>query len=188
MTEEIDGIRIIHVDDHAPTAEPAEASQALAPIRPDTPAPLRSESGLSVEQHDEDHADARIARRRQGNHAYLTELERQEIVTLYYERRWTQMRIAKKLGVDQSTISRTLARYIDTTRLAKMRVRARAEEIMDKIIDTAEPKELIKLLKGTKTPDGARVVDAEREFVTGGKGGGSGATNVAVGVKVTVND
>lgn len=153
-------------------------SHPLAPLHPSAPAV----SSLTPAQVAEDAQDGHIQRAR-GEGSEFTPNERETILDLYYNRKLTQTQIAKQLGVHQSTVSRLLGRYRDTTTLGKLRLKARTEEILDKAIDIAieqkDVKELVRLLKGTKTPDGVRVVEPDREFVTG-KGGKDGGPNIFV--------
>lgn len=151
----------------------------LQPLSPVVPPPA-----LTPEQLAEDAAEG-AARRAGNSHDRLTHFETLALLDLYHREKLTQVQIAKRLNVNQSTVSRTLAKYADTTALAKQRLRARSEEIVEKIIDNGEAKDLIKLLKGIKTDDGTRVLEADREFASG-KPAKDGRPNVYVGVKVDV--
>lgn len=111
----------------------------------------------------------------------LSAADRQDILRLY-EAGATQVELAKKFGRNQSTISRVVSRYVDTTQLARRRLKARAEEMADKIADKGNAGDLRKVLEGLKMPDGERVLDPKPP--PHGNENSGNRSQVLVGVKI----
>lgn len=116
----------------------------------------------------------------------LTPYEIKKVLRLYRDKKHTQWDIARMLQVNQSSISRCLATYEDTRIQAELLRNARAEEAMNRLFDKDEDADsrtvLLKVLQGTKTKDGARLIEHKPQA---GKDNGS-APQIFVGLKVNI--
>jgi hypothetical protein len=115
----------------------------------------------------------------------LSHYEQMLVLELYYKKKFNQCKVAAILHCHQATISRVLAKYADTSVLAKRTLSAGAQQMAERVVKDAKPKELIKVLKGIKTPDGIRVLEPERDYGAGH--GGQPVNPIYVGVKVEID-
>jgi hypothetical protein len=178
----------------------------VSPTAPQRPAPEPSHDGLTAAQRAEaldlildpppEETDADRMFDEHGPHGSgskpgkklreLTNFEAAHILDLYYRGHKTQCQVAAILKCHQSTVSRILDKYGDTTLLARKTLAAGAQAMAERLVKDSKPKEIVKTLRGIRGLDGTRVLEPERDYGAGA--GGAGAINpIFIGIKVDVD-
>ncbi len=165
----------IEIDDTPISVEVVPESTSTALANPEA---------LTSEQLEEIDAERRQSIGKGKGHE-LSNWETMRILEMYHKEKKTQMEIARYIHCNQSTVSKIINKYRSTTDLGKMLLQANAMQLVEKLVQTENPKVIAKVLAGLKGSDGTRLIEAERDF--GGPAGPAG-NQIFVGVKVNLGN
>jgi hypothetical protein len=160
------------------TSESADEGSSTTPPGSHSTAASPSDSFSSI-----DHALGLDPQKRQVS-LRSPKLKTEEVLTILdlHKRQYKNDAIAKLIGCCEDTVKKCIKRYtVNTTTLAKRTLEANAHKMAKNVILNGRAADHVQVLKGMKTPEGDRIIEADKVDA------GEGKTQIWIGLKVDID-